>query len=187
MIIMCAWAFCGLLLGVVEVTPHRLLELGEDRSLELARRDVDLDVELRELGLEVVVGDQLEHVRVGQRRVPGLLGEVELDLEPDRAPVGVEARLAQHPLEDVEAELDLVAVALTVLAAEGGVGDLIAHGASFRRVACSLSATRDNERRERATTCRSAATIFASFAATGEESQAIRVSVGLTGDFWRLV
>ena len=121
----------GLLLGLVEVPPHGLLELGEDRSLQLARRDVDLDVELRELGLEVVVGDQLEHVRVRERRVPGLLREVELDLEPDRPPVGVEARLAQHAFEDVEAELDLVAVALTVLAAEGGVGDLIAHGASF--------------------------------------------------------
>ena len=131
----------GLLLGVVEVAPDRLLELGEHRPLELARRDVDLDVELRELGLEVVVGDQLEHVRVGQRRVAGLLGQVELDLQADRAPVGIEARLREHPREDVQAQLDLVAVALAVLAAEGGIGDFIAHGAPFPGGACSVSAT----------------------------------------------
>ena len=131
MIIMCAWAFCGLLLGVVEVAPDGLLELGEHRPLELARRDVDLDVELRELGLEVVVGDQLEHVRVRERRVAGLLGQVELDLQPDRAPVRIEPRLGEHPREDVKAELDLVAVALAVLAAEGGISDFVAHGAPF--------------------------------------------------------
>ena len=143
MIIMCARAFCGLLLGVVEVAPDGLLELGEHRALELARRDVDLDVELRELGLEVVVGDQLEHVRVRQRRVAGLLGQVELDLQPDRAPVGIEPRLGEHAREDVQAQLDLVAVALTVLAAEGGVGDFVAHGASLSRrsVQCVTSRT----------------------------------------------
>ena len=134
MIIMCAWALRGLLLGVIEVAPDGLLELREHRALELARRDVDLDVELRQLGLEVVVGDQLQHVLVRQRRIAGLLGQVELDLEPDRAPVGIEPRLREHPREHVKAQLDLVPVALTVLAGEGGFGDFIAHGASSCRV-----------------------------------------------------
>ena len=44
---------------------------------------------------------------------------------------GSNARLREHPREHVEAELDLVAVALAVLAGEGGVGDLVAHGASL--------------------------------------------------------
>ena len=38
-------------------------------SRSLARRHVDLDVELAELGLEVRVGDRLERLGVLQRRV----------------------------------------------------------------------------------------------------------------------
>jgi hypothetical protein len=49
----------GPLVGAVEAEPDRLLELGEDLALEDPRRDVDLDVELAELGLEVRVGDRL--------------------------------------------------------------------------------------------------------------------------------
>ena len=139
MIIMCAWAFCACSSAWLRSRRTVSSSSREDRALELARRDVDLDVELRELGLEVVVGDQLEHVRVRQRRVTGLLGEVELDLQPDRAPVRIEARFGQHPGEDVQAELDLVPVGLAILAAEGGVSDFVAHGSSFPRGTCSVS------------------------------------------------
>ena len=52
-----------------------------------ARRHVDLDVELAEFGLEVVVGDRVEHVGVAHRRVAVLVDEVELDLEPGHRPV----------------------------------------------------------------------------------------------------
>jgi hypothetical protein len=84
--------------------------------LEQARRDVDLDVELPELRLEVGVGDRLERLSVDHRRVARIVGEVQLDLEPDRAALRVEARLAQHPSEHVEARADLLPVALPVLA-----------------------------------------------------------------------
>ena len=115
------------LLGVVEVGPDGLLEAGEHAALERARRDVDLDVELGELGLPVLVGDHLQHVLVRHRRVARLLGDVELDLEADRAPVGVEARLGEHAGEHVEAALHLLAVALAVLTREGGGLDLFPH------------------------------------------------------------
>ena len=97
--------------------------------VEQPRRDVDLDVELAELGHERVVGDPLEHLGVCHRRVAGLVGQVELDLEPDRALLGVEARLAQHPREDVQVALDLVAVPLTVFTAEDLDPNVFAHRA----------------------------------------------------------
>ena len=117
----------GLVLGGVEAVAHLLLELGEHRPREQPRRDVDLDVELRELGREVGVGDALEHVGVQQRGVAALVGQVELDLQPHRAPLGVEARLREHAREDIEARAHLLAVALPVLAAEDRGGDVFAH------------------------------------------------------------
>ncbi len=113
--------------------PEERTRVAEHLRLARPWRDVDLDVELAELGLEVRVGDQLEHVRVRHRRVAGLLGQVELDLEPDRAPVGVEARLGEHAREHVEAALDLLAVALAVVPGEDGRGDLVTHGRSITR------------------------------------------------------
>ncbi len=119
----------GALLGVVEALADLPLELRQDAALEHARGDVDLDVELAELGHEVRVGDALEHPEVRERRVAGLVGEVELDLEADRAAVGVEARLGEHPREDVEAAAHLLAITLAVLAAEDLRFDLLAHEA----------------------------------------------------------
>ena len=90
--------------------------------------EVDLDVELAELGLEVGVGDRLERRGVDHRRVAGLVGEVELDLEPERAPLGVEAGLGEQAREDVEAGAHLLPVALAILAAENPGRDFLAHG-----------------------------------------------------------
>ena len=81
------------------------------------------------LGLEVGVGDQLQGTGVHHRRVPRLVGQVELDLEPDRSPSRIELGLAKHAREHVEAALDLLAIALAIVAAESGDGDLLAHGA----------------------------------------------------------
>src|SRR5439155_23968753 len=108
----------------------RGLEVAEDATAEQSRCNVDLDVELRELGLEVRVADRLEHARVDERRVARLVGEVELDLQPERAPLVLEARLRQHAREDVEARPDLLPVTLPVLAAEGARGDLLPHARS---------------------------------------------------------
>jgi hypothetical protein len=122
-----------LVLRRVERAADPLLQRVEDVALQQLGRDVDLDVELAELGDERVVGDPLEHLGVRHRRVAGVVGEVELDLEADRALLRVEARLAEHPREHVEVALDLVAVALTVLAGELRRGDVLAHAAERTR------------------------------------------------------
>ena len=129
---MCAPTVRARVLGVVEAGAGVALELGEHGALEQPRRDVDLDVELPELGLEARVGDRLERGRVDQRRIAGVVGQVELDLQPERAPLGMKPRLGEHPGEHVETGADLTAVALAVLAAEGPGGDLLAHAHSIR-------------------------------------------------------
>ena len=69
--------------------------------------------------------------RVLQRRVTELVDEVELDLQPGHRGVRVEARLAQHPREHVEAAPHLLAVARPVLAGELLLCHLFAHGRSL--------------------------------------------------------
>ena len=64
---------------------------------------VELDVVAAELGLEVRVGDGLQHLGVGHRRLPRAVDQVELDLQPGQRIVEVEGVLDQHPLEHVEA------------------------------------------------------------------------------------
>ena len=61
MIIMCAPTRAGSLLGVVEARARVALQIGEHAAAEQPRGDVDLEVELPELGLEARVGDRLEH------------------------------------------------------------------------------------------------------------------------------
>ena len=123
------------LLGAVEARPHLAFELGEHPILEQAGRDVDLDVELAQLGLEVGVGDRLEGLGVDHGRVAGVVGEVELDLEPHRAPLGVEARFAEHAREHVEARAHFLAVALPVLARKDLRRYFLAHELSLPRAA----------------------------------------------------
>ena len=117
----------GLLLGVVERAPQALLERRQPTLAQLGRREVDLDVELAELGLEVGVGDRLEHLGVLQRRVAGLVDEVELHLQPGHRVVGVEARVAQHPREHVEVATHLLPVPRAVRPAELLLVDLFSH------------------------------------------------------------
>ena len=127
---MCA-PCAGPLLGLVGL-PLSLLELAEHASVQHPRH-VDLHVELAELGLEVRFGDRLERAGVDHRRVALLVGEVELDLEADGASLGVEARLAEHSREHVEAGAHLLAVALAVLAREDGGGYFLPHALSLPR------------------------------------------------------
>ena len=117
----------GPLLGVVEARTDVLLERTEHRAAEQLRRDVDLEVELPKLGLEVRVGNQLERLCVGHRRLPIGIGQVQFDLEADRAPLGVEPSFGEHHREHLQAPLDLLAVALALLAAEGRGGELLTH------------------------------------------------------------
>ena len=117
------------LLGGVEARPRVALEIGEHVAVEQPRRDVDLHVELPEFGLERRVGDRLQRGGVDQRRLARVVGEVQLDLEPERPRLRVEPRLGQHPREHVEVRPHLHAVALPVLAAEGSCSYLLAHEA----------------------------------------------------------
>ena len=117
----------GLRVGGVERGPHRLLEGGEAEVGELAGRDVDLDVEPAELGLELGVRDRLEHLGVAQRRLEVAVDQVELDLQPGHRPLEVEARLGQHPRQRVEPAAHLLPVALPVLARELRRVDLGSH------------------------------------------------------------
>src|SRR6185436_10984226 len=116
----------------------------------------------------VRVGDRLQHLGVHQRRVAGLVGEVELDLEPDRALRGLEARLREHPREDVQAALDLRAVALAILPAEDGRSDVVAHhpedyvSSSSVRGASSTPLSRSAARTRSTDTERTGATTSAS-------------------------
>ena len=110
-----------------------MLELGEHPALEQPRRDVDLDVELPQLGLKRLVGDRLEGDGVDERRVAVVVGQVQLDLETERPLLWMKARLRQHPREHIEAQPHLAPVALAVLPAEGPGGDLLTHAHSIRR------------------------------------------------------
>ena len=118
----------GLGLGVVEAVAQGVLERGQPVLAELGRGDVDLDVELAELGLEVRARDRLERLGVLQGGVAALVDEVELHLEPGHRVVGVEARLAQHPGEDVQVAPDLLPVPGAVGSGELLCFHLFAHG-----------------------------------------------------------
>jgi hypothetical protein len=71
-----------LVLRRVERHAHLVLVVGEAGTGEPARRHVDLDVELAELGLEVRVGDRRQRLGVAHGRIGDLVDEVELDLQP---------------------------------------------------------------------------------------------------------
>ena len=103
------------------------LELLEAALEQLPRRDVDLQVELAELGDEVRVGDRVEHRSVLQRRLEIVVDEIELDLQADLRVLEVELAVGQHPREHVEAPAHLFAVLLPVLACEDLERDVFAH------------------------------------------------------------
>ena len=57
-----------------------------------------------------------------------VVGQVELDLQAERAARRLEALVGQHAREDVQARAHLLAVALAVGTAEHPGGDVLAHG-----------------------------------------------------------
>nr|BFE71046.1 hypothetical protein GCM10020092_043470 [Actinoplanes digitatis] len=119
----------GVLLGVVEAGPQLAFQIGVLVAGQPARRDVDLDVELAQLGLEVGVGDRLEYLGVAHRRVGVVVHQIELDLHPGQRALELESRLPQHPREHVEAAPDLLPVPGSILAGECPLVDLFAHRA----------------------------------------------------------
>ncbi|MEJ7755603.1 MAG: hypothetical protein WKF83_03995 [Nocardioidaceae bacterium] len=104
---MCAPTVAALAAGFVEVGADRALEGGQAVVLQASRWHVDLDVELTELGLEVLVGDRLKGLGVLQGRIAVLVDQVELDLDARHRSVDLERFRAEHPGEDVQAGADL--------------------------------------------------------------------------------
>ena len=115
-------------LGPVERLAQALLELQGGVPRQGPRCDVELDVELRELGLVLGVGDGLEHLVVDEGGLLVLVDEVELDLQAGQRDLVVEGPLGEHPLEDIEVLADLFAVALALFAGVALRGDVLAHG-----------------------------------------------------------
>src|SRR5262249_8397113 len=119
----------GVLLGRVEAGAYLLLEPAQAVVGQPARRHVDLDVELPELGLEVGVGDGPQRLLVAHGRLAMLVDQVELDLQPGERPFELEPRLLEHLCEHVEAPPYLLPVALPVLTRENVAVDLLTHRA----------------------------------------------------------
>ena len=107
-----------------------VLQLEGGVAGQRARRHVELDVVLRQLGLVVLVGDRGEHLGVVEVRLHVLVDEVELDLQAGHRPVELEGARAQHPLEDVEVLADLLAVPLALLPGVALRADLCSHAAT---------------------------------------------------------
>jgi hypothetical protein len=123
----------GLVLGIIEAGAGVAFQLREDLAPQQSRGHVDLHVELPQLGLEAGVGDRLKGSGVDQRRIPGVVGEVELYLEPKRSALRVKPGLREHAGKHVQACPDLAAVALTVLSGERVGGNLLTHVGSIRQ------------------------------------------------------
>src|SRR6476620_9928235 len=117
----------GLLLGGVEACPQLGLELLSRPANKAARPDVDLDVELPELGLKGGICDSGKDLRVAHSRVLALVHQVEFDFQAGERAFEVELRLAQHPREYLEGLAQLRAIALPVLTTEISALDLRAH------------------------------------------------------------
>ena len=140
-ITMCAPIAWARSLGLVEAGAQLGLQLVGGRAGQRARADVDLDVELPELGLEVLVGDRVEDLVVAHRRVLLGVDEVELDLQAGERALEVELRLVEHPGEHVQAAPQLLAVALPVRRGEGSSRHLLAHDGSFLVPLCCEGGT----------------------------------------------
>ena len=120
----------GLLVGTVEAVPDLLFQVRYRVAGELAGRDVDLQVELAQLGRPGRVGDGVEHVRVAHGRLPPPVHQVQLDLHADLGGITSETVLTQHAGEHVERAPHLVAVLPAVLAGDLYRLNVAAHKAS---------------------------------------------------------
>ena len=89
-------------LGVLEGGDQLLLHLAEHRARQLVRGEVELDVELGELGLEVLGGDAVEQLGVDVGGAAVGVDDVELHLEPGELALDLEAALGEHAFEDGE-------------------------------------------------------------------------------------
>ena len=115
--------------GGVELVAHLGLVAHRAVAREAARRHVDLEVEPAELLDERRVVDLRRAPRCcAAPGRPSSSTRLSSTSMPVIGVLEVEPGLGEHPGEDVQAAVDLVAVALPVLAREGPARDVIAHG-----------------------------------------------------------
>jgi len=119
-------------LGVrgIEAGADLLLLIGYRVPVKLPGRDVDLEIELPELGGPGGIGDRVEHGGVVHGRRALLVHEVQLDLQAHLRGAGVEHVLVQHPGEDLQRAPHLVPVPAPVFAADLDGLNVTAHEAS---------------------------------------------------------
>ena len=103
------------------------------RAAEGARRDVDLDVELPELGLERRIGDGLQRLFVRHRRIPGGIHEVELDLQAEPRLGDVELPVREHRRKRVQTPPRLGSEKSAILPRESPCVDAVAHEQTLLR------------------------------------------------------
>jgi hypothetical protein len=118
------------LLGDVEAGAHLFLERDQAAGGELAGRQVDLDVELAEFGLEGRIGDRVQHRGVAHGRIARVVDQVQFDLKASHR-AHLEPRFGQHLGEYVEAAPDLLPEVLPVSPGELGLCHVLAHGTSL--------------------------------------------------------
>lgn len=120
----------GAVLGVVQGGADLGLPGVGAARRELPGRDVDLQVEPAQLGGPGGVRDRFEGVAVAHRRFAPVVDQVQLDLQADLGPLGLEPGLAQHLREGLQALLHLDPVAAAVLAGEDQRRDVPSHRSS---------------------------------------------------------
>ena len=117
-----------LLVGRVERRAQGVLQLGDAVSPDRAGLDIDLDVELTQLGLERRVGNRGERGGVRHRRVARLVDEVELDLQAQPGFCDLELPVGEHHRQRVEAARRLLPEQSAVLTGERPFVDMVSHG-----------------------------------------------------------
>ena len=117
----------GAVISAIHAFLYVFLQLGQRIAGQRSRRDIDLQVELAELGGPAWIVNGLQCLGALHRRRPGVIHQVELDLETHLLVPGIEPVLAEHLGEDIQATVHLLAVATPVLLAHGDRGNFPAH------------------------------------------------------------
>jgi hypothetical protein len=121
----------GGVIPVIQAGADLALQLDQRVAVELAGRQVDLQVELPHLGGPGRIGERAEHLLAPHRRHAGGVHEIQLDLLAHQVRVSLEPALPQHGGERLQRAPHLVAVDAPVLAADLDRLDVTTHEASL--------------------------------------------------------
>jgi hypothetical protein len=137
-----------LLIGGVEAGPELLLQSHQRVPRQLPGRDVDLQIELPELGPPDRIDDGVKHLRAAHGRRQLSADQIQLDFQAHLRRTVLEHPIAQHPGEHVERAAQLVPVGAPFLAADPYCLNIATHvatccpgrGSSHRRPADPIGA-----------------------------------------------